>query len=360
MLPLPQPGILDIDPYQGGAAHAVGANRVTKLSSNENPLGPSPAARAAVVALAERLALYPSGDHGALRTALGEVIGLDPDRILCGAGSDEVIALLCQAYVGPGLDVLYTEHGFAMYRISALAAGARPIAVPERARVADVDALLAAVTPATRLVFLANPNNPTGTMIPMAEIERLVAGLPADCLLVLDGAYAEYVPGYDAGAALVEAGANVVMTRTFSKIFGLGGLRIGYAYAAPGVIDVLNRVRGPFNVSSAGLAAAEAAIRDTEWTEACRRENARWRAWLTDALRALGLAVDTSEANFVLPRFRDAAAADGCAAWLAEHGILVRGMASYGLPEALRITVGDEVACRRVAALIGAFLEAET
>lgn len=217
---------------------------MVKLSSNENPLGPSPAAVEAYRRAAYDLHRYPSSDHSALRTAIAEVLGLDAGRIICGAGSDEIIAFLCQAYAGPGTEVVHTEHGFAMYRISALAAGATPVEVPERERVTDVDAILAACTDATRLVFIANPNNPTGTMIGLAEIERLAEGLPPQALLVLDGAYAEYVEGYDGGAALVDRRDNVVMTRTFSKLYGLGGLRIGWGYGPAHVIDVLNRVRG--------------------------------------------------------------------------------------------------------------------
>lgn len=248
----PQPGIMDIAPYKGGSSHVEGVDEIIKLSSNENPLGPSPAAKAAFRDAAESLHRYPSDDHAALREAIAEVHGLDPERIVCGAGSDEIIALLCQAYAGPGDDVIYTEHGFLMYRISSLAAGATPVAVPERERVADVDAILAACSDDTKLVFIANPNNPTGTMIGGNELTRLVEGLPPQTLLVLDGAYAEYVEGFDGGREFVETHDNVVMTRTFSKIYGLGALRVGWGYAPKDVVDVLNRVRGPFNVNAAG------------------------------------------------------------------------------------------------------------
>jgi len=244
--------------------------------------------------------------------------------------------------------VVHTEHGFAMYRISALAAGATPVEVPERERVTDVDAILAACTDATRLVFIANPNNPTGTMIGLAEIERLTEGLPPQALLVLDGAYAEYVEGYDGGAALVDRRDNVVMTRTFSKLYGLGGLRIGWGYGPAHVIDVLNRVRGPFNLSQAALAAAEAAIRDRAYTDHCRAENARWRTWLADALAEIGVPSDVSLANFVLARFANQAEAEACDDYLKSQGLIVRRVAGYNLPNCLRITVGDESACRRV------------
>jgi histidinol-phosphate aminotransferase len=276
------------------------------------------------------------------------VLGLDADRIICGAGSDEVIAFLCQAYAGPGTEVVHTEHGFAMYRISALAAGATPVEVRERERVTDVDAILAACTDATRLVFIANPNNPTGTMIGLAEIERLAEGLPPQALLVLDGAYAEYVEGYDGGAEMVDRRDNVVMTRTFSKLYGLGGLRIGWGYGPAHVIDVLNRVRGPFNLSQAALAAAEAAIRDRAYTDHCRVENARWRTWLADALAEIGVPSDVSCANFVLARFANQAEAEACDDYLKTQGLIVRRVAGYNLPQCLRITVGDESACRRV------------
>ena len=337
----PQPGIMEIDLYQGGAAHVAGLDNVVKLSSNENPLGPSPAAVEAYRRAAYDLHRYPSSDHSALRAAIAEVLGLDAGRIICGAGSDEIIAFLCQAYAGPGTEVVHTEHGFAMYRISALAAGATPVEVPERERVTDVDAILAACTDATRLVFIANPNNPTGTMIGLAEIERLAEGLPPQALLVLDGAYAEYVEGYDGGAALVDRRDNVVMTRTFSKLYGLGGLRIGWGYGPAHVIDVLNRVRGPFNLSQAALAAAEAAIRDRAYTDHCRAENARWRTWL-------GVPSDVSLANFVLARFANQAEAEACDDYLKSQGLIVRRVAGYNLPNCLRITVGDESACRRV------------
>jgi len=344
----PQPGIMEIDLYQGGAAHVAGLDNVVKLSSNENPLGPSPAAVEAYRRAAYDLHRYPSSDHSALRTAIAEVLGLDAGRIICGAGSDEIIAFLCQAYAGPGTEVVHTEHGFAMYRISALAAGATPVEVPERERVTDVDAILAACTDATRLVFIANPNNPTGTMIGLAEIERLTEGLPPQALLVLDGAYAEYVEGYDGGAALVDRRDNVVMTRTFSKLYGLGGLRIGWGYGPAHVIDVLNRVRGPFNLSQAALAAAEAAIRDRAYTDHCRAENARWRTWLADALAEIGVPSDVSLANFVLARFANQAEAEACDDYLKSQGLIVRRVAGYNLPNCLRITVGDESACRRV------------
>ncbi len=351
----PQPGIMDIALYQGGAAHVQGMANVTKLSSNENPLGPSPLAIEAVKNSAAELHRYPTTDHGTLRNAIGDMMGLNPDQIICGVGSDEIIAFLCQAYAGPGDEVVHTEHGFAMYRISTLAAGATPVEVRERDRVTDVDAILAGCTERTKLVFIANPNNPTGTMIGNSEIERLADGLPPQALLVLDGAYAEYVEGFDGGASVVEQRENVIMTRTFSKLYGLGGMRVGWGFGAKDVIDVLNRVRGPFNLSSTALVAAEAAIRDTTYVEHCRAENTRWRSWLAKSLAETGVPSDTSCANFILARFADQSEAEACDAYLQSKGLIVRRVAGYNLPNALRITIGDETACRQLAAAVADF-----
>lgn len=351
----PQPGIMDIALYEGGAAHVAGITDAVKLSSNENPFGPSEKAKEAYLRAVHQLHRYPPTDHARLRQAIGEVHGLDPARIICGVGSDEIIGLLCHAYAGQGGEVVFTEHGFLMYRIYAQAAGATPVPVAERDRTTDVDAILAACGPATRLVFLANPNNPTGTMIGLAEIERLARGLPGPAILVLDAAYAEYVEGYDGGAELATRLPNVFMTRTFSKIYGLGGLRIGWGYGAKAIVEVLNRVRGPFNLSTAQLDAAEAAVRDRDHVARCREENTRMRAWLAEALAEKGVPSDTSTANFILARFADEAEAVACDAFLQGQGLIVRRVAGYGLPNCLRITVGDEASCRRVAHAVGQF-----
>jgi histidinol-phosphate aminotransferase len=351
----PQPGIMEIALYVGGASQIDGQSNVLKLSSNENPLGASPSAVQAFSRACHDLHRYPSTDHAALRAAIGDIWGVDPARVICGVGSGEILKLLGEAYAGPGDEVVFTEHGFSMYPIYANACGATPVVVPERDRVVDVDAILAACTDKTRLIYLANPANPTGTMIPDDDIARLAANLPPQALLVLDGAYAEYVADYDAGKALVEARENVVMTRTFSKIYGLGGMRVGWAYAPQAVIDVLNRLRGPFNLSAPALAAAEAAIRDTAHTDRCRSENARWRDWLAAGLADLGVPSDPSSANFILARFTDAAEAQAADAYLRSQGIIVRQVAGYGLPHALRITVGDEAGCRRVVHAIAQF-----
>lgn len=358
----PQPGILDIELYVGGDSKLSGTtNKITKLSSNENPYGSSPDAVDVFKAASSELFLYPSSDHADLRDAIGQVHGVDPVRVICGAGSDEVIAFLCQVYAGVGDEVLYTEHGFAMYRISALAAGATPVQVKEDNRRTDVDALLAACNEKTKLVFIANPNNPTGTMISDADISRLAEGLPEQALLVLDGAYAEYVDGdFDAGLSLIETRDNVVMTRTFSKLYGLGGLRIGWGYGPAHVIDALNRVRGPFNLSGAALATAEAAVKDKEFTLKCKELNAQWREWLTGKLTGLDVEVDPSFGNFILARFASPELANDCDAALRKRGLIVRKVGGYGFPEGLRITIGDEIACRQVAQTVKDFLEGQS
>lgn len=351
----PQPGILEIALYEGGQSHVAGISDAVKLSSNENPFGPSDKAKDAFSRAVHRLNRYPSTDHAALRQAIGEVHGLDPDRIICGVGSDEIINFLCQAYAGPKDEVVFTEHGFLMYRIYSHAAGAIPVQVPERERTTDVDAILKACNKKTKLVFLANPNNPTGTMIGLSELERLAAGLPKQALLVIDGAYAEYVEGYDGGAELATRLPNVFMTRTFSKIYGLGGLRIGWGYGPRAIIDVLNRIRGPFNLSTVQQETAEAAVRDQDWIARCRADNARLRSWMAEALAEKGVPSDVSTANFVLARFASEEEASACDAFLKTEGLIVRKVAGYGLPNCLRITVGDEPSCRRVAHLIGVF-----
>lgn len=351
----PQPGIKDIQPYKGGSSSVDGIENVIKLSSNENPFGPSPEAVKAFQRAGLELHRYPNTDHAPLRAVIGAHHDLDPDRIICGVGSDEVITFLCQCYCGPGTEVIYTEHGFSMYKISAMAAGATPVMAPERDRMVDVDEVLNAVTDRTSLVFITNPGNPTATMVNQAELARLAQELPDHVLLVLDGAYAEFVDGFDGGASLVEKYDNVFMTRTFSKLYGLGGLRIGWGYGARAVIDILNRVRGPFNLSMAQMAAAEAALRDHAHTARCLSENARLRVWLAEALAELGVPSDVSCTNFILARFASEDEASRCYDFLEQQGIIVRKVAGYGFPDCLRITVGDEASCRRVAHMIGRF-----
>ena len=342
--PQPQAGILDIVPYKGGESKVAGVNRIVKLSSNESPLGPSPKAIAAYRELAERLHRYPDGASTELRRAIGAAHGLDPERIVCGNGSDDLIGLLAQAYAGQGDEVLYSAHGFLMYPISARAQGARPVAAPETDFRADVDQLLARVTERTRILFLANPNNPTGTYLPAAEVARLRAELPEHVLLVIDAAYAEYVANedYSPGVKLVDAGKNTVMTRTFSKIYGLAALRVGWAYGPEEVVAVLNRIRGAFNVNAAAAAAAVAAVADRAHIETAQRHNARWLPWLTQEVEKLGLKVVPSVGNFILIRFASAQAAAKADAALQQRGVILRTMGAYGLPDCLRATVGTE------------------
>ncbi|HUZ71836.1 MAG TPA: histidinol-phosphate transaminase [Stellaceae bacterium] len=357
--PRPRPGILDIAPYVGGEAKIEGVARVIRLASNESALGPSPRAMAAYKALAGDMFRYPDGHSTELRAVLARHHGLDPARIVCGAGSDELISLLIRCYAGPGDEVLYSRHGFLMYPIGAQAVGATPVAAPETDLTFDVDAVLARVTPRTRLVFIANPNNPTGTYVSRQEMRRLHAGLPPSVVLVIDAAYAEFVQrnDFEPGIELVDAARNVVMTRTFSKIYALAGLRLGWAYGPPQIVDVLDRVRGPFNVSSAAQQAGIAAVEDVAALDRAREHNDIWRPWLERELRGLGLTLSPSVANFVLVHFspgrRDAAAAFE---FLRGRGILTRRVGGYGLPEHLRITIGTEDEMRAVAAAVAAFV----
>ena len=360
--PQPKPGIMDIAAYVPGKSSApAGVAKVHKLSSNENPLGASPAAIEAVREVAGRLEFYPDGSATRLREAIGEAYGLNPANIICSNGSDEVIGLLTQTYMQPGDEGIFTEHGFLVYRIYIQAAGGVPVVAKEKNETADVDAILAAVTDKTRIVFLANPNNPTGTYLPFEEVRRLHAGLPGNVLLVLDAAYAEYVRrnDYEAGIELVSNSQNVVMTRTFSKIHGLGGVRLGWAYAPAHVVDALNRVRGPFNVNAAAIEAGVAAMRDRAHVEHTVAHNEQWLAWLTEELTRLGLRVTPSVGNFILIHFPDdgkhsAAAADD---YLGERGYILRRVAGYGFPNALRMTVGTEEANRGVVAALTEFLK---
>jgi histidinol-phosphate aminotransferase len=358
--PAPGPGILDIAPYVGGEAKAPGVERPIRLASNESALGPSPKAVAAYRALAREIHRYPDGSAAELRAALGRHHELDPDRIVCGSGSDELIGLLLRAYAGPGSEVLYSRHGFLMYPIGAQAVGATPIAVPERNLTADVDGFLARVTERTRIVFIANPNNPTGSYLSAGEMARLHKGLPPNVVLAVDAAYAEFVNrnDYEPGIALVNRAENVVMLRTFSKVYALAGLRLGWAACPPAIADVLNRIRGPFNVSAPALAAGVAAIEDAAALERARAHNQRWLPWFSARLAALGLSLTPSVGNFVLPRFPDDPRrnADAAFAFLQARGILTRQMGGYGLPQYLRITIGTGEEMEIVAAALAEFM----
>lgn len=349
--PLPRPGILDIKPYQGGRSKLDGVAHVAKLSSNEGALGASPRAKAAYQAVAAELHRYPDGGCEALRAALAKRFGVEASRVVCGAGSDELIGLLIHAYAGPGDEVLYPEYGFAMYPLYALANGATPVKAPETNLTVDVDALLAKVTDKTRIVFVANPANPTGTMIPVSELKRLRAGLRPDIILAIDSAYAEFVTrnDYSPGTELVASADNTVMFRTFSKIFGMGALRLGWCYAPAAIADVFNRIRSPFNVSAAAQAAGVAALEDTAYFDLCLAHNQMWLPWLAEKIEALGLKVTPSFANFLLVHFPEGDVPKAEAA-LARQAVLVRQVAGYGLPNALRISVGTDDENRRVVA----------
>jgi len=358
--PAPRPGILEIAPYVGGESALPGVGQPIKLASNEGALGPSPKAVAAYKTIAATAHRYPDGTCAELRRALGRQHGLDPERIVCGAGSDELIALLCRAYAGPGDEILYSAHGFLMYPIAARSVGATPVKAPESNLTADVDALLDRVTGRTRILFLANPNNPTGSYLPVDELRRLRAGLPDEVLLVIDAAYAEFVVrnDYSPGVELVDGAANVVMTRTFSKIYALASLRLGWSYCPPAVADVLNRIRGPFNVGAPAQVAGLAALGDVAFTDLARRHNESWLAWTTERLRDLGLEVAPSVCNFILVRFpaaagRDAAAAD---AFLRGRGIIARRMGAYDLADSLRITIGREDEMRALVEALSDFV----
>lgn len=359
-IPQPRPGIMDIAAYVGGGHTVPGTERAIVLSANENPLGPSRQAVAAYRSVADALHRYPDGGAVSLREAIGRRFGLDPARIVCGAGSDELISLLIRAYAGPGDEVLHSEHGFLMYAISARAAGAVPVSAPERNLTADVDALLDRVNEHTRLLFLANPNNPTGSYLPRKALRRLREGLRDGVLLVIDAAYAEYVEraDYDTGAELADGRDDVVMLRTFSKIFGLASQRLGWAYGAPPVIDVLNRIRGPFNTTASAQAAGIAALADMEHGDASREHNARWLDWLTQQIGGLGLEVPPSVGNFVLVRFADSGRSEAAHQWLLSRGVITRRMGAYGLPESIRVTVGLEDENRALVAALAEHMEA--
>lgn len=362
-MPAPKRGVMEIEAYVPGGSSVPGGIEPVKLSSNENPLGPSSAAIEAFKAAADSLERYPDGSAAGLRQAIARAHGLNPDRIVCGAGSDELLNLLAHAYLEPGDETIFTEHGFLVYRIVTLGCGATPVVAPEKNLRTDVDAILARVTPKTKIVFVANPNNPTGTYIPFDEVRRLRQGLPDHVLLVLDAAYSEYVRrnDYEAGIELVATTGNTVMTRTFSKIHGLAALRLGWAYCPAAIADALNRIRGPFNVSAPAIAAGIAALDDRSHVEKSVAHNETWLPWLTAELEKLGLTVTPSVANFVLVHFpkesgRDADAAN---AFLQSRGIIVRKMGAYGLPGALRVTIGTEAENRAIVAALQAFVARE-
>lgn len=358
--PQPRPGILEIAPYQGGKSSVAGVSNVVKLSSNESPLGPSPKSLEAALEATQRMELYPDGGATKLREAIAQVYELDASRIICGNGSDNLLELLIRAFVGPGDEVVYSAHGFLMYKIYTLSVGGTAVPAAETDLTANVDALLAAVTPRTKMVFIANPNNPTGTYIPASEVERLRAGLPKSVVLVLDCAYAEYMEeadytdGFDMTNSVDE---NVVVTRTFSKIYGLGGMRLGWAYCPANIADLLNRLRSPFNVAAPALAAGEVAVLDTAYLDGVRAHNATWRHYTFEALTGLGLTVTPGFGNFLLIHFNSPDQAQAADQALQQAGYILRAVGSYGLPNCLRMTIGTEQDCRGVVATLDAFLK---
>lgn len=351
--PTPKPWIQAIAPYVPGRATTDDGRKVAKLSSNENPLGTSPTAREAFASGTTELERYPDASGAIVREAIAAKYGLDPARIIYGTGSDEVLHMAAGAFAGPGDEIIHVRYGFAVYEIATRRVGADMVVAADRDYGTDVDAILAAVTPRTRVVFVANPNNPTGTFEPRAEIARLHAGLPSEVLLVLDQAYAEYLePGEDdGGLALAATASNVLVTRTFSKIYGLAAERIGWGYAAAPIIEAMHRIRQPFNLTIAGQRAAVAAVQDQAFVDASRTHNAKWRAWLADEVAALGnagLRAIPSKANFLLIEFNGRLTGEAAYRGLMDAGYIVRWLPGV-LPNALRISIGTEDEVRGVA-----------
>jgi histidinol-phosphate aminotransferase len=357
----PKPGVMAIEAYVPGRSEAKGANRVYKLSSNESPFGPSQKAIAAYEAAEPVLGIYPEGSAKILREAIAAHYGLAADRIVCGNGSDEILTLLANCYVRPNEEVLFSAHAFSLYRIVTLANSGVPVEVPTPDLKLKIDDLIARVSGKTRIVYIANPNNPTATYVTASEMRRLHRALPETALLVIDAAYSEYVQrnDYEAGIELVSTSNNVVMTRTFSKVYGLAGIRVGWAYCPKHVADVLHRVRAPFNVNIAAQRAGVAALADVAHTEHAIRHNDIWRQWLIEEIRALGLRVDDSVANFVLIHFTDVPGrrCSDADRFLMARGIIMRACGSYGLPQCLRLTVGSEEANRAAIAALRDFME---
>ena len=361
--PKPHKWLNKLAPYVPGRASADGVREPVKLSANESVFGPSPAAIGAYVSAQEKLMRYPEGGANQLRQAIASVHGLRADQIVCSAGSDEILLLLAQAYAGPGDEIIHSRYGFSYYPLIATSVGAVPVAVENENWTASVDGILAAVTPRTKIIFLDNPNNPTGTYLSVAEVARLHAGLRSDILLVLDAAYAEAasVDDYDAGAAMVDAHANVVMTRTFSKLYALAALRVGWGYMPPAIADTLNRMRSPFNVNLPAQAAATAAVLDQDHLAAAVAFNCEGRSWLTAELSALGLRVVPSQTNFILIEFPDEKpfTAEDANNFLAERGILLRWLPGQGLASHLRMTVGTIKQNQSVVMLLKQLLSGE-
>ena len=359
--PQPRDAIMRIAPYVPGRATAGSTGKQYKLSANENPLGPSPAAREAFIAAASNLEAYPDGGASLLREAIAATYGLNVDRLICGNGSDEILSMIGHAFLSEGDEAIFTEHAFLMYRIVTLAAGATPVVVPEPGMQCDIDLILGAVTERTKVVFLANPNNPTGSYTPASEVKRLREGLPGHVLLVIDAAYAEYVRknDYESGIELVATRNDTIMTRTFSKIHGLAAIRLGWAYAPAAVIEALHRVRGPFNVNAPAIAAGVAALADRAHVETAVDHNQYWLPEVSRRIREIGFGVPDSVGNFILIDFSTVPGADAAEAdaFLGARGCVLRSVAGYGLPHMLRMTIGDEEANAAVIAALTAYRE---
>lgn len=349
--------------YVPGKAKADGVPVIAKLSSNENPWGPSPRAIAAMQAVIAEGHRYPDPASTALRAALGETYNVDPAHIICGTGSDEILHMVASAFAGPGDEIIHVRHGFAVYEGATRRVGATPVIVPDVDYTADVTAVLAAITPATKIIYLANPNNPTGTLLPAADIRRLIAGVPSNVILVLDCAYAEFAEGeYEDGLQLAQTLPNLVVTRTFSKIHGLAAQRIGWAVAALPLIAAMDRVRGPFNVTTTGQAGAVASLADTAHIAMVRDETIRLRGWLAEQIAALGnagLRAIPSACNFILVEFPETGpvTAAGANQYLLDHGIICRYLAVQNMPRCLRVSIGTENETRTVAAALRDYVE---
>jgi len=360
--PEPKPWIMAIAPYVPGRSTTDDGRKVAKLSSNENPLGTSPKARDAFLTAATNLERYPDASGSELRDVLAAKHGIDSARIIYGNGSDEVLHLAAGAFAGPGDEVIFVHYGFAVYEIAARRVGAVPVVAPDKDYATDVDAILSCVTDKTKIVYVANPNNPTGTYASREEIARLHAGLRRDILLVLDHAYAEYLEGdvEDGGMALAETAPNVLVTRTFSKMYGLAAERIGWGYASAEIIAAMHRIRLPFSITIAGTAAAVAALGDQDFVEHTKAHNAEWRAWFSAEIAQLGnagLRAVPSQANFVLVLFEGALTAEAAYKGLMDAGYIVRWLPGQGLPHGLRITIGTADECQGVIAALRKLVE---
>jgi histidinol-phosphate aminotransferase len=358
--PKPLAQLAKVNAYVPGEAPKPGAGKSYKLASNENPLGASPKAKAVFADMAAKLDIYPDGGAHALKAAIAKKHGLNPARIIVGAGSDEIFLMLGRAYLGPGDEAISTKHAFAIYEIITQQQGATPVVVAEDDFKADVETILKAVTPKTKIVWLANPNNPTGTYLPYDEVKRLHAGLPSSVLLVLDGAYAEFVRrnDYASGIELASQHDNVILTRTFSKIYGLAGLRVGWGYAPAHVIDALERVRMPFNVNLVAQAVAIAAIEDDKFNDESFAHNEKELARLVSELKVLGLDVIDGVGNFAVAKFSDVKGKTAIEAlnYMKDRGVTVRSLAGYHMPQYLRISVGTVDGNNACLALLKEFL----